>query len=179
MVSCSPQPLTNHSYSFNPLEGIKTISYLAPKRPLQKLCPIPAPKIAFPLFSTKTLKSKIKLSLSVYQPKICVLYWSSLPFEDLFRDRPGETPLLPRSASYEAKWFDVALSFAFLSLRPISSANILATILGNEQMVFLLMSFVLQLQTEPEVMLGSLQNSFALHQWKQINAALVNLRSSL
>jgi len=29
----------------------------------------------------------------------------------------------PCRASYEAKWFDVALDFSFFSLRPISSAN--------------------------------------------------------
>ena len=43
----------------------------------------------------------------------------------------GESLLLPRRASYEAEWFDVALRFVYLSLGEISSANILATILGR------------------------------------------------
>ena len=42
-----------------------------------------------------------------------------------------ESLLLPRRASYEAEWFDVALRFVYLSLGEISSANILATILGR------------------------------------------------
>ena len=35
----------------------------------------------------------------------------------------GESLLLPRRASYEAEWFDVALRFVYLSLGEISSAN--------------------------------------------------------
>ena len=35
----------------------------------------------------------------------------------------GDSLLLPRRASYEAEWFDVALRFVYLSLGEISSAN--------------------------------------------------------
>ena len=53
MASCSPYLPTGHINPFTYFKGIKTISYLAPKRPLQKLCLIPAPKIVVRSFPTK------------------------------------------------------------------------------------------------------------------------------
>lgn len=58
---------------------------VAPKKPLQKLRLIPAPKIAFPQFSTKTLKiPKSKLFISLLASNQCfhigyLAHWRSLP----------------------------------------------------------------------------------------------------
>ena len=77
----------------------------------------PHPKLQFLNLPPKTPKNPQINLYNQFTSLISVLpCWSSHPIEDLPR-LTGESLFLPRRASYEAKWFDVALRFTFLSLR--------------------------------------------------------------